>query len=155
MLRQSILLVILLGVALWGWSTYRADHHTFAWDRTVSIAVVALFDDRGKATPESEEFVRRFLTRSGFARHNLREVENWLQEEYTRHSGDTMKVLEVLSIRGPLYLKTPPPALPEAEDSFLTRLQGTRRFLGYFEDIQGRKELGLGRYDLTLFIYFI
>jgi hypothetical protein len=81
--RQGVLLLILLVVAIWGWLTYRADHHTSAWDRRISIGVVALLDDDGETADKAEWFIQRFVAPSGGARNNLREVEEWIQQEYT------------------------------------------------------------------------
>ena len=151
---QVILVVILLVVAVWGFKAYQSDHHTFAWDRTVSVAVVALLDeDKSNDRFKEKKFIRRFLSESGPARRNLREVVAWMEEEFARHVGEKRTLFDVSS-RGPLKLETPPPALPEPDASYWEGLQATRRFLGYFEDIKKRDELNLGQYDVTIFVYF-
>lgn len=153
-LRQGVLLLVLLVVSIWGLNTYLAENRTFAWDRQVTIAVVALLDEDNSPDAFKEEtFIRRFLSQSGATRHNLREVERWLQHEYERYTGDASRIFDI-SIRGPLRLEEPPPMLPEATDSFLKRYQGTKNFINFFEAITRREELLLGQYDLTLFIYF-
>ncbi len=52
--RQGVLLLILLVVAIWRWLTYRADHHTSAWDRRICIGVAALLDDDGETADNAE-----------------------------------------------------------------------------------------------------
>ena len=152
-LRQGALLLVLVVVALWGYINYQADHRTFAWDKKISVAVVALLDGGGKQSQKDAWFVQRFLSRAAPPRDNLREVETWIQKEFARHTGDDRQILDVV-VRGPLRLRVPPPLLPGSNDSFLVRWQGTRRFLSYFNEVYQRDELLLGKYDLTLFIYF-
>ncbi len=152
--RQGTLFAILVVVAIWGLRTHLADHRTFAWDRPVSVAVVTLLDDdEGSDFFKEQTFIRRFLSSTGPARRNLREVIAWLHAEYARHTGEEREILEVVT-RGPLKLETPPPDVPDVSDSFFERLSGTRTFIGYFDEITTRDELLLGQYDLTLFIYF-
>ena len=151
--RQGALLLVLLVVAIWGWLTYRADHHTFAWDRKVSIGVVALLDDDGETAQKAEWFIQRFLSQSGGGKNTLGEVQSWLQKEYARHTGDAQSIVEFF-VRGPVRLATPPPDLPEAEDSFFTRWNGVRTFINYFKEISRRDELQLAQCDATLFVYF-
>ena len=150
--RQGILTAILIGVSIWGLQQYLADHHTFAWDEPVSVAVVALVDEES-GVMESGWYVQSFLTRAAAPWHNLKEVEKWLQEEYERLGGDNAAAFE-FSVRGPVRLETPPPQLPAASDSFLDRLSGSRQFLNYFSEIAERDELLLGQYDVNLFVYF-
>ncbi len=154
--RQGILFAVLLVVGLWGLRMRSLDNHTFAWEHSVSISVVALLDSAGGGGTDPDDddrFVQRFLSRSAYGRHNFREVEEWVQREYTRHTGDERAMFEYF-VRGPVRLTEPPPALPESDASFMERLRGTNRFLGYFEELSERDELLLGDTDITLFIYF-
>ncbi len=154
--RQGILLAVLGVVAIWGLRMYSLDHHTFDWEHSVTISVVALLDNvgGGGTDPDDDDrFVQRFLSRSAYGRYNLREVEEWIQKEYTRHTGDDRTMFEYY-VRGPVRLETPPPALPAYDASFLERLRGTKRFLAFFEELTEREELLLGDTDITLFVYF-
>ena len=154
--RQRILLAVFVVVAIWGLWMHSLDNHTFAWERSVTISVVALLDNVGGGGTDPAQdarFVQRFMSRSAYGRHNFREVEEWVQREYTRHTGDERKMFEYF-LRGPVRLTAPPPALPASDASFMERLRATNRFLGYFEEISERKELLLATTDITLFIYF-
>ena len=150
--RQGVLLLVLLVVATWGFINYRADHHTFAWDQSVSVAVIALLDDHGEPQ-EADWFIQRFLSRSARPHQNLREVEEWIQQEYTRYTGDERPMFEFF-VRGPLRLKEDPPTLPSVDDSFYERWRGVKDFVEYFKELAQRDELNLASPDITLFVYF-
>ena len=154
--RQGILFAVLVVVGIWGLWMRSLDNHTFDWEHSVTVSVVALLDNvgGGGTDPDDDDrFVQRFLTRSGYGRHNFREVEEWVQREYTRHTGDERAMFEYF-VRDPVRLTVPPPALPTGDDSFMERLRGTKRFLSYFEELAGREELLLSDTDVTLFVYF-
>lgn len=151
--RLGVLLLILAAVSIWGLLTYYEENQTFAWERSITVGVIALVDDAGTVGENDEWFIQSFLSRSAVPRHNLLEVERWIQGEYTRHTGDERGMFETF-VRGPLRMDQPPPALPESDASFLTRLAGTNAFLKYFEDLTGRDDLAIGKYDVTIFVYF-
>ena len=154
--RQGILLLVLVVVGIWAYWMHSLDNHTFDWDEPVTISVVALLDNMGGGgtdPDDDERFVHRFLTRSGYGRHNFREVEEWVQREYTRHTGDRRIMFDYF-VRGPLRLTTPPPELPAGDASFMERLRSTKRFFSYFEELTQREELRLVDTDVTLFVYF-
>lgn len=162
-LRQGTLFVLLLAVALWGFLTWRADRQTFAWERPVEVAVVVLVDEASEGSREeradTDRFVERFFSRAARPGDNLRGVEEWLRGEYSRHAGleagEAGEAQTVrFEVRGPLRLDTPPPLPPGDDDSFFERLGKTNRFLDYFEELAARDDLLLGRYDVTLFVYF-
>ena len=153
-IRQSTLGVAFLGVAIWGWLTYRADHHVFAWDGPVRVAFVALLDQAsGEDDASDARFVDRFLSRVAPPHDSLRAVEDWIERERQRHSGDEHRRFE-FAVRGPLRVTTPPPAPPANDSSFWERLHGTRALMAYFEEIASRDELFLASYDVTVFVYF-
>ena len=152
--RQGVLLTLLLVVVIWGFLTYQADHHTFAWDRTVEVAVVALVDAGGESVDDDDtRFFQRFLSRTASPRDNLRHVEEWLRREYRRHTGEGGEVIR-FEIRGPIELSALPPPLPGEGASFFERLSKTDEFVDYFSDLAAREDLLLGTYDVTLFVYF-
>jgi hypothetical protein len=152
--RQNSLFVILLAVGIWGFLTHRADNQTFAWDDRVSVAFIALLDQaEGQDDVEAVRFVELFMSRSSLDPDNLRAVEKWIQEELTRHTGNPRDMFE-FSIRGPVRLSSPPPNLPQPNDSFWSRMSKTSDFMGYFEDLVERDDLMLAPYDVTIFIYF-
>ncbi len=151
--RQGTLAVVLLAVAIWGWMTWRADHRVFAWDRTVSVAFIAIVDESAGGEDHHRSYVRRFLSRAARPGDNLLGVERWIRSEYARHTGGSPDLLE-FAVRGPLELPTPPPPLPAADASFFQRLGQTRAFLDYFNALPGRDDLVLGEHDVYVFLYF-
>ncbi len=153
-IRQGSLFVVLLGVIFWAVLTHRADNHTFAWDRPVTVAFIALLDQgQGESDASDARFVDRFLSRAAAPRDNLRAVEEWMQREYTRHTGLPSPAFE-FAVRGPVRLETAPPPIPDGHEGFWNRWGKTRAFMNYFEDLRAREDLMLGSYDVTVFIYF-
>lgn len=153
-LRRGILFLLFLTVAVWGIITYQADHHTFAWDRTVHVAVVVLLDGGGRGDrDDAERFGRGFVSTAVPPGHNLRGVEAWINQEFARHSGRPAEAIR-LSARDPLWVNTPPPEPPPEDASFLQRATLTRRFLNYFKGMARREDLYISAYDITLFVYF-
>ncbi len=152
-IRISILLVAFLAVGIWGLDNYLDDHHTFAWDEPVRVTFVALIDGKSRSIADGERFIQRFLSRAARPDRNLLHVEEWFQREYARHTGIDSAPLSV-SIRGPVRVDAPPPALPTAEASFFERYRGTQAFLEYFTEIRDREDLLLTTSDVVLFLYF-
>src|SRR5213593_186700 len=100
--RQSILFLILLGVALWGYLNYRADHFTFAWTRPVRVMVLAVVDPGTDSTGEARRgFLQRFLSGPVPSEGNLTGVERWFQKEYERISARSGPPVEFIA-RGPV-----------------------------------------------------
>ena len=153
LVRQSVLAMVFLGVSLWGIEAYLAEHRTFAWDETVTVAVVALLDGKGASPEQASYLIQHFLSRSAPPGRNLREVEEWLQSEFERVTGRRQRIFDVVT-RGPVPLDVSPPSLPYAGDSFMERYSKTTEFIRYFRDIYQREDLLLGTYDVTLFVYF-
>ncbi len=151
--RQGVLLTVLLGVAVWGYLNYRADTHTFAWDRALTISVIAVVDEQCRDRQEAEWFIQRFISRTAPPHQNFREVEEWIQKEYTRHTGDPSPMFDFY-VRGPFWLRDLPPSLPEPTASFWERYRGVKAFIRYFEDLRDGDELSLDDSDVTVFIYF-
>jgi len=153
-IRQAILFLILVVVAVWGFANWRADNHIFAWDKTVSVLVVIVVDP--EADPEEDilrGFLSRFLSTSIAREINLAGVERWFESESSRYMKDPMKPLS-LTARGPIKATAPPPLPPGEDASFLERWRGTKDFLGYFDSMSERERLVLEGYDAAIFVYF-
>src|SRR5258705_6718806 len=76
--RKLSLYLILLVVCLWGYSNYRADHYTFAWDRPVRVLILAVVDPRTDAAEEARQgFLQRFLTGVVPGKGNLPGIQQW------------------------------------------------------------------------------
>jgi hypothetical protein len=107
--RQAVLFLILVVVGFWGFATWRADNHVFAWDKTVSVIVVD-----PEADPQKDilrGFLARFLSTDIAREINLAGVETWFGSEFSRHTNGAMKPLSITA-RGPIKAKSPPPLPP-------------------------------------------
>jgi hypothetical protein len=154
-LRRIVLFLALSATVVWGVLTYRADHHTFAWDRTVTVAVFALVDTGGSEETADEGFIARFLSRSAMPHENLQEVEAWFEREARRwRPGAGAGPFFELDVFGPLRAAEPPPDVPSDDESFLVRLRQTKGFLDYFEARAEDAGVPRSSYDLVLCLYF-
>ncbi len=153
-IRQSILFILLLSVALWGLAQWRADHFVFAWDRPVNVLVVAVSDPRADPLEDVlRGFLSRFLSTGLAFETNLSGIEKWFQAEYARQTLRSSQPIKCTA-RGPVRAERAPPLPPPADAPFLERWKGTREFLGYFEEMGKREHLVLEGYDAVIFVYF-
>jgi hypothetical protein len=152
--RKAILYSILLAVCLWGYSNYRADHFTFAWDRPVRVLLLAVVDPHTDAAEEARQgFLQRFLAGVTPSKGNVGGIGQWFEEEYRRHTGEKSPPLEFIA-RGPFRVTEAPPP-PAADDAwFLERWRSVRGFLGYFERLGEKEGLAPAAYDAVIYVYF-
>ena len=153
-IRQSSLLVVLAGVAIWGFLQWRADNHVFAWDRPVSVLVVCVSDPNADPGDDVlKGFLSRFLS-SGTAREsNLAGVAKWFAREFEARTRQPTPPIHFTS-RGPIRAALAPPLPPAGDAPFLDRWKGTSEFLGYFKELGLRENLVLEGYDAVVFVYF-
>jgi hypothetical protein len=152
--RQGILLACLLATMIWSYMMWRADNRVFAWTEPVRVMVVALVDPETPLEGEElEELFHEFLASPRTLDGNLAGVAKWLDDQRERYSTGGRGIVDFTSA-GPFKMREAPPIPPPDSASFLDRWSGTRAFLEYFEDIGKDGGLGLGAYDVTVFVYF-
>ncbi len=149
-----VLSTVLLGVLIWAYDNYRAEHATFAWTRGVRIMLVAVVDPVTDSSDEARKgFLQRVLSGVVPTEGNVAGLARWFEEEYMRHTGKSGPPIEFI-VRGPIAADRPAPSIPSAEDSFFTRWRATRAFLDYFDRIGRDEKLVFAAYDAVVFVYF-
>ena len=153
-IRISFLLILLGGVGFWGFLQWQADNHVFAWERPVSGLIVCVSDPHADPTEDVlRGFFARFLSTGPAFESNLSGISKWFAREFETHMGHPMQPVQ-FSARGPIQASAAPPLPPTSDAPFLDRWRGTRKFLGYFQDLARRANLVTESYDAVVFVYF-
>lgn len=118
--RVAVLLVVLVGVASWGWAKHRALQERNTWSRPLRIGVVIL-----ELEPIEDSTV-------AFLRGRIDRLAEVLDDEFARHAGRTMRPFE-FEILGTTSISSLPPEGPPADGGLLENLEFTMALDDYLD----------------------
>lgn len=137
--RIALLLVLLVAVASWGWSTRDRLESRKDWSRTLRVGVVVLEMD-----PIDPQVVGMFESR-------LNDLESLFSDEFQRLTGERLSPFE-FRVVGSVRIDSRPPPMPEPDAGIVDNLKTTRALDRFLEEPADELKLNPRHFDSVIWV---